>query len=150
MLCLFLNAHHHGSLPSQLKVVWSLLVVKRLRGTYPHLLCSMHSNIADAIYCASWHTVFGVPEFLHWIALAMRDLCCRVYGKLVLLINGDFHKFIIDLPISVSQGEAEWPKYNIEGLWRTRIEGGKSDIQISTLVKIFEKGLGKKLILKAA
>ena len=32
----------------------------------------------------------------------------------------------------------------------SRIEGGKSDIQISTLVKIFEKGLGKKLILKAA
>lgn len=32
----------------------------------------------------------------------------------------------------------------------SRIEGGKSDIQLSTLVKIFEKGLGKKLILKAA
>ena len=41
MPCLFLNAHHNGSLPMQLKVVWSLLLQARLRGAYPHLLCSL-------------------------------------------------------------------------------------------------------------
>lgn len=46
----------------------------------------------------------------YWIALAIRDLAAA-YGKPVLLINGDFHEFIIDRPFFVSQGEAEMPKY---------------------------------------
>jgi hypothetical protein len=36
----------------------------------------------------------------------MRALAAE-YGKPVLLINGDFHEFTIDLPFPVSQGEAE-------------------------------------------
>ena len=46
----------------------------------------------------------------YWIALAIRDFANQ-FGKPVLLINGDFHEFIIDRPFAVSQGEAEPPLY---------------------------------------
>jgi hypothetical protein len=48
------------------------------------------------------HKIRGDEEGpYYWIALAMRDLAAE-YGKPVLLINADFHGFIIDLPFSVS------------------------------------------------
>ena len=46
----------------------------------------------------------------YWIALAIRDFSEK-FGKPVLLINGDFHEFIIDRPFVVSQGEGTPPKY---------------------------------------
>jgi len=42
----------------------------------------------------------------------MRDLAAE-YGKPVLLINGDFHEFIIDSPFSVSQGETGYQSTTI-------------------------------------
>lgn len=47
----------------------------------------------------------------YWIALAIRDFGAE-FGKPVLLINGDFHEFIIDRPFAVGQGEAKAPKYS--------------------------------------
>jgi len=52
----------------------------------------------------------GTDGPFYWIALAIRDLA-ESFGKPVLLINGDFHEFVIDRPFFVSQGEAELPKY---------------------------------------
>ncbi|MDP3745697.1 MAG: hypothetical protein Q8Q88_01480 [Phenylobacterium sp.] len=46
----------------------------------------------------------------YWLALAIRDLGGR-FGKPVLLINGDFHDFIVDRPFMVSQGEVKPPLY---------------------------------------
>ncbi|WP_332772839.1 hypothetical protein [Phenylobacterium sp.] len=46
----------------------------------------------------------------YWLALAIRDLSAR-FGKPVLLINGDFHDFIVDRPFMVSQGEVKPPLY---------------------------------------
>jgi hypothetical protein len=46
----------------------------------------------------------------HWIVLAIRDLGGQ-FGKPVLLINGDFHDFVVDRPFMVGQGEAKPPLY---------------------------------------
>ena len=46
----------------------------------------------------------------YWVALAIRDLGAQ-FGKPVLLINGDFHEFVVDRPFMVSQGEAKPPLY---------------------------------------
>lgn len=46
----------------------------------------------------------------YWVALAIRDLA-EAFGKPVLLINGDFHEFIVDRPFFVTQGEANPPRY---------------------------------------
>lgn len=46
----------------------------------------------------------------YFVALAIRDLSER-YGKPVLVINGDFHDFIVDRPFVVSQGEIKPPRY---------------------------------------
>lgn len=46
----------------------------------------------------------------YWIAWAIRDQSEK-FGKPVLLINGDFHEFVIDRPFMVSQGEDKPPKY---------------------------------------
>jgi hypothetical protein len=46
----------------------------------------------------------------YWIALAIRELGAS-FGKPVLLINGDFHEFVVDRPFFVSQGEVALPKY---------------------------------------
>lgn len=46
----------------------------------------------------------------YWLALAIRDQGGR-FGKPVLLINGDFHDFIVDRPFMVSQGEVKPPLY---------------------------------------
>ncbi len=40
----------------------------------------------------------------YWIVWTIRDLAAA-YGKPVLLINGDFHDFIVDRPFRVGQGE---------------------------------------------
>jgi len=47
----------------------------------------------------------------YWIAWAIREQSEK-FGKPVLLINGDFHEFVIDQPFMVSQGEDKPPKYN--------------------------------------
>jgi hypothetical protein len=46
----------------------------------------------------------------HWVIQAIRDQGAR-FGKPVLVINGDFHDFIVDRPFMVSQGEAKMPLY---------------------------------------
>jgi hypothetical protein len=46
----------------------------------------------------------------YFVALAIRDLSER-FGKPVLVINGDFHDFIVDRPFMVSQGEIKPPRY---------------------------------------
>lgn len=46
----------------------------------------------------------------HWVALAIRDFGER-FGKPVLVIHGDFHRFIVDRPFLVSHGEVEQPRY---------------------------------------
>lgn len=57
------------------------------------------------------HELRGGPDGpFFWIALAIRDLA-EAFGKPVLLINGDFHEFVVDRPFFVSQGETELPKY---------------------------------------
>lgn len=52
----------------------------------------------------------GTDGPFYWIALAIRDLA-ESFGKPVLLINGDFHEFVVDRPFFVSQGEVDLPKY---------------------------------------
>lgn len=52
----------------------------------------------------------GMDGPFYWVALAIRDLA-EAFGKPVLLINGDFHEFVIDRPFFVSQGETELPRY---------------------------------------
>ena len=49
---LFLNAHHHGFWPQQLKVVWSLLLQAGSEGPNPHLLCSYAQIRASCPFCA--------------------------------------------------------------------------------------------------
>ncbi len=51
---------------------------------------------------------FGGP--FHHTVQAVRDLS-EAFGKPVLLINGDFHEFVIDRPFAVSQGEIKKPRY---------------------------------------
>lgn len=46
----------------------------------------------------------------YWVALAIRDLGTQ-FGKPVLIINGDFHEFVVDRPFRVGQGEAKAPLY---------------------------------------
>jgi hypothetical protein len=46
-----------------------------------------------------------------WIVFAIRDYAAR-FGRPVLLINGDFHEFVIDRQFTVSQGEGEAPLYD--------------------------------------
>lgn len=52
----------------------------------------------------------GADGPYYWVALAIRDLA-DAFGRPVLLINGDFHEFVVDRPFFVSQGEARPPKY---------------------------------------
>ncbi|HEY5646126.1 MAG TPA: hypothetical protein VIS76_09305 [Pseudomonadales bacterium] len=52
----------------------------------------------------------GTDGPFYWIALAIRDLA-DAFAKPVLLINGDYHEFVIDRPFFVSQGETSPPKY---------------------------------------
>lgn len=52
----------------------------------------------------------GFEGPFYWLALAIRDLGGR-FGKPVLVINGDYHDFIVDRPFMVSQGEAKPPLY---------------------------------------
>jgi len=47
----------------------------------------------------------------YWIAFAIRDLGTR-YGKPVLVINGDFHDFLVDKPFRVSKSEEKPPQYD--------------------------------------
>ena len=63
---LFLNAHHPGSLPAQLKVVWNLLLKSRFRGTYPHLLCST----------ALW----SIKPFGAFVAHCWQDILTLLHG----------------------------------------------------------------------
>lgn len=46
----------------------------------------------------------------YWVTLAIRDLGGQ-FRKPVLVINGDFHDFIVDRPFMVSQGEVTQPLY---------------------------------------
>jgi hypothetical protein len=46
----------------------------------------------------------------YWTAWAIRDLSAA-FGKPVLVINGDFHDFIVDRPFMVEQGEQKPPKF---------------------------------------
>lgn len=46
----------------------------------------------------------------YWIARAIRDEA-EIFGRPVLLINGDFHELIIDRPYTVSRGESEIPRF---------------------------------------
>ena len=46
----------------------------------------------------------------YWIAWAIREQS-ELFGKPVLLINGDFHEFVVDRPFMVSQGEDKPPRY---------------------------------------
>lgn len=56
-------------------------------------------------------TLRGGPEGPYfWVALAIRDLGAE-FGKPVLLINGDFHRFVVDRPFMVSPGEQAPPRY---------------------------------------
>lgn len=52
----------------------------------------------------------GNEGAFYFVALAIRDLSER-FGKPVLVINGDFHDFIVDRPFMVSQGEVKPPRY---------------------------------------
>ncbi|MCZ6657503.1 MAG: hypothetical protein O7C67_09420 [Gammaproteobacteria bacterium] len=46
----------------------------------------------------------------YWIALAIRDLGAD-FDRPVLLVNGDFHEFVVDRPFMVSAGESAPPRY---------------------------------------
>lgn len=46
----------------------------------------------------------------YWIALAIRDLGAE-FDRPVLLVNGDFHEFVVDRPFLVSAGESAPPRY---------------------------------------
>ncbi len=46
-----------------------------------------------------------------WIVLAIRDYAAR-FGRPVLLINGDFHEFVVDRPFMVDRGEGQAPLYD--------------------------------------
>ncbi|QLC26138.1 hypothetical protein HFP57_14640 [Parasphingopyxis algicola] len=55
-----------------------------------------------------------------WIVFAIRDYAAR-FGKPVLLINGDFHEFVIDRPFMIDRGEGEAPLY--ENITRLQVYG---------------------------
>ena len=71
------------------------------------------------------------------------------YGKLGTKKRDDFeHKaeaFIIGEMIKEARKEALAKKTGTKKRYISRLENGKIDIQISTLFKIFEEGLGKRL-----
>lgn len=46
----------------------------------------------------------------YFVALAIRDLA-EQFGKPVLVVNGDFHDFLVDRPFMISQGEAKAPRH---------------------------------------
>jgi len=72
LLCVFLNAHHNGSLPLQLKVVWSLLLQTGSEG--PTLISS----------AASWHTICYIPLYkwtlkvFHNLPSRLDDMSCEI------------------------------------------------------------------------
>ena len=77
------------------------------------IVIALHAGIfidADGGAFANKELRGGLDGPFYWIALAIRDLA-ESFGKPVLLINGDFHEFVIDRPFFVSQGEAKLPKY---------------------------------------
>ncbi len=59
---LFLNAHHHGFWPQQLKAVWSLLLQAGSEGPNPHLLCSYAQLRASCPFLRAWRTI----DTLYW------------------------------------------------------------------------------------
>jgi len=52
----------------------------------------------------------GSEGAYYWIVWAIRDLAAA-YGKPVLVINGDYHDFLVDRPFRVSNGEQKAPLY---------------------------------------
>lgn len=52
----------------------------------------------------------GTEGPFYFIALAIRDLS-ESFGKPVLVVNGDFHDFLVDRPFMISQGEVKPPRY---------------------------------------
>ena len=52
----------------------------------------------------------GTEGPYYFLALAIRDLG-EQFRKPVLLINGDFHDFVVDRPFMISQGEVKPPRY---------------------------------------
>lgn len=53
----------------------------------------------------------GMGGPYYWITRAIKDEAAA-FEKPVLLINGDFHEFVIDQPFRVDQGEGEAPKFD--------------------------------------
>jgi len=77
------------------------------------IVIALHAGMfidADGGQFANKELRGGVDGPFYWIALAIRDLA-ESFGKPVLLINGDFHEFVVDRPFFVSQGEVKLPKY---------------------------------------
>ena len=54
---LFLNAHHNGSLPKQLKVVWNRCLYIDPERPYSHLLCSLVAHYHQHISQIPWLSV---------------------------------------------------------------------------------------------
>jgi hypothetical protein len=52
----------------------------------------------------------GTDGPFYWIVFAIREEA-QAWAKPVLLINGDFHEFVVDQPFAVSQGESKPPLY---------------------------------------
>ncbi len=66
--CLFLNAHHTGSLPVQLKVVWSLLLQAGSEGPTLIFSCSLVAHMPEETFIDS-RPKRSRPPFL-WIGVA--------------------------------------------------------------------------------
>ena len=88
----------------------------------------------------------------------LNDLLLRKYGKVGSKKRDKFEEdsqiFIISKMLKAARQEAELTqqqladKIGTKKSYISRIENGKADIQLSTLFKIFEQGLGRRIFLE--
>lgn len=93
-------------------------------------------------------------------AKSFNELLNKKYGSPGSKARGEFemasNNFMIGELLKIERIKAKMTQEEIaekigtKKSYISRIERGKSDIQLSTLFKIFEQGIGKKLILKVA
>jgi hypothetical protein len=75
-------------------------------------------SLQASLFTGGWQGTFTGQDIrgdedgpYYWIVWAIRDLS-TAFGRPVLVINGDFHAFLVDKPFRVTQGEGAPPKYD--------------------------------------
>ncbi len=91
---------------------------------------------------------------------SFNDLLNKKYGRPGTKLREEFeaasNNFMIGELLKIERKKANLTQEDIaekigtKKSYISRIERGKSDIQLSTLFRIFEKGIGKRLVLKVS